>query len=712
MNYLAHRSEDGTREQTIYAHLTGTATLSEKFAAVFNAGEMGRFCGLAHDIGKYSNAFQQRILGSSVQVDHSTAGALEALAVRNVPAAFVVAGHHGGLPDMGNKTDTSQESTLFGKSKRKIGVEVEDYSAYKDDISLPSVRMPDRFGENNQNAFFFTRMLYSCLVDADFLDTEQFMSDGKILRGSYETLAELQKKLSIHIAPWLDAKGELNRKRTEILLTMTKGSAQQSGIFSLTVPTGGGKTVTSMAFALSHALKNGLERVIYVIPYTSIIEQTQAVFERIFGAENVVAHYAAVHCQVQDDEPQSSKKMLSTENWDAPIILTTAVQFFESLYASRSSQCRKLHNIARSVVIFDEAQMLPVPYLRPCISAISQLVKNYMCTAVLCTATQPSLDKLFSEMLNGCTIRELCPKPQEMYTFFRRVTYEKAGMLSDEELSARLNAEKQVLCIVNSRKQVQKVFSLLDLDGSCHLSTMMCPAHRRSLLEVIRLRLKDGMPCRVVSTSLVEAGVDLDFPTVYRSMAGLDSIIQAGGRCNREGRRLLNESIVHVFDTEQRPPQMILQNIAAAREIMENFEDFAAPEAISAYFEFLFYRLKNQKALDNKNILPEIESGTMAFESIANRFKIIESAQFNIYVPWEDGAVLTQKLLDYGANRSIFRELAQYTVGVYPQHFTELVNVGAVQMVSENTGILLDMNLYSNQTGLAFHVDEGKGIFI
>lgn len=516
MDYLAHRSEDGQREQTLYEHLSKTAAYTEEFAAKFEAGDMGRFCGLAHDIGKYSQEFQRRIRGDPTRVDHSTAGASVALGAKNFPAAFAIAGHHGGLPNMGCRaTDTAQDSTLFGKWKRRVGVELKDYSAYETEISLPTALPPAFLVSGCESNFFFTRMLYSCLVDADFLDTEHFMSDDRVKRGGYASLPTLYEKLSHDIAPWLSEQKDINQRRSTILRALIAGGAQSGGLFSLTVPTGGGKTISSMAFALRHALENGRERVIYVIPYTSIIEQTQAVFEGIFGAENVVAHYSTVCYQAPADEPQTDKRLLSTENWDAPIILTTAVQFFESLYASKSSHCRKLHNIARSVIIFDEAQMLPVNYLRPCISAIAQLIKNYACTAVLCTATQPSLGKLFSELLPGYNVRELCPEPDEMYDFFRRVTYEKSGLLSDDDLAAQLNSQKQALCIVNSRRQAQSLFSLLLPEGSYHLSTMMCPAHRRSLLQEIRLRLKNGEPCRVVFTSLVEAGIAI-YGTVLR----------------------------------------------------------------------------------------------------------------------------------------------------------------------------------------------------
>lgn len=713
MDYIAHRVPETGREQSILDHLTGTAERASRYAAAFGAAELGHTCGMLHDIGKYSEKFQRRIRGSSEKTDHSTAGALEAMNLLNVPVAFCVAGHHGGLPDGGNKrAATSTDTTFFGKMKRTIGNDIEDYSAYKTEVLIHNAQWPTDLLPDNQSAFFFTRMLYSCLVDADYLNTEEFISGEKVERGGGECLAVLFDKLTLYISPWWDAKTELNIKRCEILRALIDGSETKSGLFTITVPTGGGKTVSSMAFALKHALKNGLKRVIYVIPYTSIIEQTQAEFEKIFGAENVVAHYANIDYSTDENGGITDKRYLAAENWDAPIILTTTVQFFESLYANRSSRCRKLHNIVNSVIIFDEAQMLPVPYLKPCVSAISQLVKHYGCSAVLCTATQPALNRLFKDTLSEYEPQELCPDVPAMYAIFRRVCYKKAGRLTDTELAERLNKEKQVLCIVNNRKQAQAIFTLLDGEGNYHLSTTMYPAHRRQVLAEIRRRLLDGNPCRVVSTSLVEAGVDVDFPTVYRAFAGLDSMIQAGGRCNREGKGRLEESVVWLFETEQKAPQIMRQNISAAERVMRNYDDISAPEAVKAYFEFLLYTLKPESELDKKEIQSEINSGVMPFATVSERLHIIENTEFTIYIPLEDAGALVENLRKIGVSRNLMRKLGQYAVGVYPNHFKELVELGAAVKVTENAAVLLDMKLYNQKTGLSFGVNEGQGLIV
>ena len=711
MIYIAHK--DGEREQTVLEHLTGTAKLSAAFADVFGASEEGFRCGLLHDVGKYSEAFQRRIRGDAEKPDHATAGALEAAKRKDTAAAFCIAGHHGGLPNLGNrKADTAQSPTLFGKLKRKPGEDIGDYSSFRLELpELPNARAPQELAESELDRYFYIKMLYSCLVDADFLDTEAFMSGDTARRGGYDGLDICWDKLRNYIAPWWKAESELNELRCSILRALINSGAAEKGLFSLTVPTGGGKTIGSMAFALEHAKAHGMKRIIYVIPYTSIIEQTQTVFEQVFGTGSVVAHYANADYGNDTDAQLKSRQYLSAENWDAPVILTTAVQFFESLYAAKSSRCRKLHNIAGSVIILDEAQMLPVPYLTACTASIAQLVKNYGCSAVLCTATQPALSPLFEKLLPGRPIRELCPRTLSESKVFRRVVFKRDGRLSDAELAARLNNENQALCIVNSRKQAQKIFALLDGEGAFLLSTMMYPENRRAKLREIRDRLKSGLPCRVVSTSLIEAGVDADFPTVHRAVAGLDSILQAAGRCNREGKRPAGESIVHIFETEQSPPEALRQNVAAAMRTLERAERVDSAEAIHDYFDFLLYRLKDEAALDSRRIIGSIESGAMAFRDIGERFRIIDGCECTVYIPLGAGRALTDELARGKPTIAQLRKLGRYSVGVYENHFRQLVRIGAVQQMGENFGVLRDTSLYSDKTGLSFGIDEGKGRF-
>ncbi len=712
MEHIAHRGENDERTQSVIDHLKGTAELGGRFASPFGAQAEGERCGMLHDIGKYSGAFQRRINGASEKVDHSTAGAAEAAALGDAAAAFCAAGHHGGLPNGGNKRDTAQDPTLWGRLKKAGEHKIEDYSAFKGEVEIPAANIPE-YVKTREKEFFFTRMLYSCLVDADYLDTESFMRGGKVLRGAFPPLAEYEQKLDAKIAPWLHSpRGELGEKRSAILRAALDAAGAAPGLFSFTAPTGSGKTCASMAFALKHARENGLRRVIYVIPYCSIIEQTQGVFEDTFGGGSIVAHYSEVSYDTGEKRPdeQRDKRYLAAENWDAPVILTTTVQFFESLFSNKPSGCRKLHNIAESVIIFDEAQMLPAPFLRPCVSAISELLENYGCSAVLCTATQPALDRLFADCPAGLAAREICPDRENLYRQSRRVRYERAGRLTDAELAGRLAGQNQALCIVNRRDQAQKLFALLPDEGSFHLSTAMYPAHRREMLDEIRERLRAGLPCRVVSTSLVEAGVDVDFPVAYRSLAGLDSIIQAGGRCNREGIPGIVNGTVYIFESDRPAPKMLAQNISAARAVLDGFDDPASPEAVEAYFNELFYLAKGMDALDAAGILKLCANETMPFADVARLFRIIDNSQYTLYIPCRESEPLLAELARSGPSRELMRKLGRFSVGVYPKHYLDLLQCGAAHGIAENAAVLDDVRQYSRDTGLALTMEEGAGM--
>lgn len=710
---LAHVSEDGMRNQSILSHLEGTAVIAERFAKSFGGQEQARTAGLLHDIGKYSDGFQKRLKGGK-KVDHSTAGAKVAMAQKQPEVAFAIAGHHSGLPDGGSKTDTMDSPTLCGRLKKPV----EDCDLWKSEVNLPSSVTRPPIAQDGFSVSFYTRMLYSCLVDADFLDTEAFMQ-GKARKGNYASMGQMLERLKEYISPWWAAETVLNQKRCEILRQcFERGKKESEGLFTLTVPTGGGKTVSSLAFALSHAVAVGKERVIYVIPYTSIIDQTAEVFRKVVGEENVIEHHSGADFSVPEGEadPTLYRKALATENWDAPLIVTTSVQFFESLYANRPSRCRKLHNLANSVIIFDEAQTLPVPYLRPCVAAIAQLVQFYHSTAVLCTATQPVLQPLFDELASGLVSREICPDTENLYQFFRRTTLISAGIKTEKELLSQLGSVPQGLCVVNRRATAQELYQGLEEEGRFCLTTLLCPADRKRLLEEIRQRLTDGMPCRVVSTSLIEAGVDVDFPAVWREEAGLDSILQTAGRCNREGKRATEDSKVTIFSLEsQTVPAMIQQNVDATRSVFSRFDDPAEPAAIESYFQF-FLTLKGNAALDSQNVLEAFHHGMQGvlfpFSSVAEKFHLIENQTVTIYLPVGEGAELVNQLKLGYATRSLYHRLGQYSVNVYPDHLKNLLDAGAAEPVGDGNYILTDATLYDNLTGLSLDVETGKGMFV
>ena len=688
IKYLAHSGTDASPEgQPLKEHLNNVAELAAIFCEPFDAAEDGKQCGLYHDVGKYSEAFQRRIRGSTERVDHSSAGAVLLFENRNIPAAMSIAGHHSGLSDVGNRND--MDDSFMGRINRAKADGLEDYSVWEEE--LPREIQSGHFETSPLGNYFYTKMLFSALTDADWLDTEAYFRNEPYFPPS-EDLSGLKTTLDRYISPWWDAKTQINQRRCKILRAAIEHGRDEPGLFTLTVPTGGGKTIASMAFALHHAERYGLRRVIYVIPYCSILEQTRQVFESVFGKECITAHYSGAEYTYSEQTPDI--RAFSAENWEAPIILTTAVQFFESLYSAKPGKNRKLHNIAKSVIIFDEAQMLPVPFLRPCLAGISQLTERFGCSAVLCTATQPAVEPVLRELVPKLDIREICPEPEQMYQEFRRVSYQYDGDLSDEELADKLSVYPQVLCVVNSRKQAQKLYSQLSgTDGAFHLSTTMIPQDRKNALTTIRERLRRGQECRVISTSLIEAGVDVDFPVVYRALAGLDSIIQTGGRCNREGKRMRAESVVHIFQTGAQAPRMLEQNIAAAERTIRRYEEIDSVEAIHHYFQFLLYTLKDKKQLDEKEIVPSVEK--LMFATVSQRFHLIDGVDFTVYIPLRKGAILVSQLRENGPSRKLLRELDQYAVGMYRKRFEELCDSGVVERISETAGILLDLSLYS-----------------
>lgn len=709
---LAHGATDEHPEgQSIEAHLKGTGELAETFAAEFGAAANGKLCGLAHDIGKYSDEFQLRLRGGK-KVDHATAGAIECFKIKAAFEAVCVIGHHSGLPNVGHKdADTTESQTFFGRKLRAEQGGIPDYRKnWNGHIALPQ----DYFRPSGRGfaTAFYIRMLYSCLVDADYIDTETFMN-GDAGRGNYEPLSALCDKLTAYISKWNNPTREIDILRQKILNSCIEKASAPRGIFSLTVPTGGGKTVASMAFALNHAVANSMKRIIYVIPYTSIIEQNAKVFRDILGQENVVEHHSQVSYELSENADELEyRSALATENWDAPVIVTTAVQFFESLYANRSSKCRKLHNIANSVIIFDEAQMIPSNNLRPCVAAIAELVRAYNATAVLCTATQPAIDGMLLEYSKKESVVELCPDVDGMFEKFRRTSFEKEGRLATDELVSRLESQQQVLCIVNTRKFAQEVYEALPSEGRFHLSTLMCPVHRKQKLDEIRERLKSGKTCRVVSTSLIEAGVDVDLPRVFREMAGLDSILQAAGRCNREGKRSAESSIVTVFESENKVNKLIAVNRDAAEEAVRDWIQPNNIQTIECYFKAYRDLLRND---DKSEIMKAIKEGIsgcqLPFKQIAERFRLIDENTFTVYISVGEGKELISRLREGERSRELYRKAGMYSVSIYENRFNALINAGAAEPFGDDAAILTDLSLYSDEKGLATDVRDGSALF-
>ncbi len=712
--YLAHRTEDG-REQTIEEHLTSVAELCGNFANEFGCSDQGYLIGLAHDIGKCSSEFQERLRGGRI-VDHATAGAYECAKVTDyLPwGACCISGHHSGLPEVGNaRLDQAGDPTLCGRLKKVNSHLIPEYEV---PVQLQAVIPPKGYGNSAVDDSFIIRMLYSSLVDADYLDTERFMNDGICEGDRGDSLSVLQQRLDDYIKPWFPPKSEINTSRCDVLQTcIREGQQLKRGIYTLTVPTGGGKTIASVAFAINHAISSGLKRIIYVVPYTSIIEQTADVFRRVFGEKNVLEHHSNALYEINDEADSSGYSLLkATENWNLPIVITTAVQFFESLYSNRSSKCRKLHNIANSVVVFDEAQMIPIENLRPCVAAIAMLVKHFSATAVLCTATQPFLNDLLLSYHPTSDVKELNPKVEEMFRSLQRVTIQDLGRTEKNRLIERLTNVHQVLCIVNSRKSARELFLSLPEEGRFHLSTLMFPSHRREVLGAIKKRLREGKVCRVISTSLIEAGVDIDFPTVFREISGLDSILQAAGRCNREEKRFREESIVYIFDGISKAPRLLKINIGATREVINNKYELTSPAAIQAYFKSL--RAFSDNKLDQYEIIDILEDGlhgcSLPLKTVAERFRLISENTKTVYVCNENSEDLIDRFRRGERSRDLFRRLGQFGVAIYEKHYLELNDKGKIEIIDEDSAILLDGSVYDSDTGIVLIGQSENGIFV
>ncbi len=718
--YYAHSTgaPDKHDWQLLRIHLQNVADIASKFADRFGAGDLAYAGGMLHDIGKYSPEFQRRLEGASIRVDHSTAGAREARAL--YPKQFsrileyIVTGHHGGLLNYG-----SDESGLEERMGNRF---LPDYSAYRDEIQIPDLTgfRPGIRPVQNRIGFMvalYSRMLYSCLVDADSLDTEAFTDPGSSsIRGQYESFETLSRRFDEYMASLLSGAEEtpINRRRREIYERCREIAPFPPQMFTLTVPTGGGKTLSSMAFALDHLKHHNLERIFYVIPYTSIIEQNAATFRKIFGSRNVLEHHSNFDPKTlsDDDDGASVKRLLeiSAENWDMPITVTTNIQFFESLFSNKRSRCQKIHNLARSVIILDEAQMLPTDFLRPCLQVLSELVQNYGSTVVICTATQPKLGNLLDESIRPV---EIMDSPAELYEAFRRVHVNDLGSLSDEELVTGLQKHHRVLCIVNTRAHARHLHTALSEYGRWyHLSARMCPVHRRKQLREIKNLLKAGEGCRVISTQLIEAGVDIDFPVVYRVIAGIDSIAQAAGRCNREGKAERGE--VYVFrSTEGHGQATSWQHLTAevGRMVLDAHDDPLSLPAVESYFQKL-YSYKGDEGLDQKGILQSFEKRArelaFPFEEVGWMFSIIEQGTKDLIVPYgEDGRALLGELRASESPWKYARYLQGYTVAIYPNEFRELERADKIDLFGDKFYVLNDMDQYSEETGLINRKDIG-----
>lgn len=727
-------------------HIRSVSTLASAFAGAFGNADWGSLAGLWHDLGKYKPQFQEYIRKSSGfecdesdeggpgRIDHSIVGALHAVKTfgEGSPVArvlaYLIAGHHAGLPDWFNEKGVG--GCVAGRLNEIHHLEHALKGNPPTEIlsAAPPSTQPKVL--NPEDIHLWIRMLYSCLVDADFLDTENYMelSRNEERKRNIPKLPELKLQFDAYMKELVSRAQDtpVNRVRNRVLAECRAGAAQNPGLFSLTVPTGGGKTLASMAFALDHAIGYGKTRIIVVIPYTSIIEQTAEQYRKVFGEEAVLEHHSNL-----DPDRETLHSKLASENWDAPIIITTNVQFFESLFSARTSSCRKLHRIVNSVVILDEAQILPTGYLQPVVSVLNSLSCCFGTTIVLCTATQPVLTGSIGSgeaILNGFpagSVRELMSEPKRLSEDLVRVTVSihprRETPVTWEDLAKEISVQERVLCIVNSRKDCRDLFNLLP-EGTVHLSALMCGEHRSDVIADIKEFLGRGLPVRVVSTQLVEAGVDIDFPVVYRALAGLDSIAQAAGRCNREGklneRGALGRTIVFV-PPRTAPPGILRKGADAGMEMIRCYPEAVErldPDAYSKYFRLFYSKVSS---FDVKNIMELLAGGDavqkmkIQFRTAARDFRMIDdSGQSTIIVWYEtagkngreriDSESLISELENGGPRRALLRKLQRFTVTIPTRVLAELYREGWVRQIEglDNVWVQSFKRLYDPVFGL------------
>ncbi|MGV8168325.1 MAG: CRISPR-associated helicase Cas3' [Alkaliphilus sp.] len=735
MKYIAHTKDgknyiDDNCSQSLKDHLNNVSKYTEKYAESFNAGEVGAVIGLIHDLGKYQSNFQKRIRGGRLKVDHATLGAKILIDMHGEIGrlyGMVVSAHHTGLKDSGNGSNMGDNSY----SSRLNNYKGQDID-YGNEVSIPSNfkhKQVDCDGKSSGFAMAtYLKMLFSALVDADWTDTEEYIK-GISRSGLQYTMNKLNNRLKKE-RPINDG-SFLNNIRAEILMSCQKAAQSEQGLFTLTVPTGGGKTLSSLSFALEHAIKHDLKRIIYVIPYTSIIEQNADVISKSLGREYVLEHHSNVEVKLKGEEgnelggEEQEKHLLegqeeqrrlkwASENWDIPIVMTTNVQFFESFFSNKPSKTRKLHNISESVIIFDEAQMLPRELLSPSMYAISELVKNYRVTAVLCSATQPAISKYKYDSLN---ITEIINNPPEIFEKLKRVNYKIIGKKNDQEILELLLTNQKVLCVVNSRRHAHALY-LLAKDqlnvGVYHLSTLMHAVHRREVLKNIKADLDSNKNIVVISTSLIEAGVDIDFPIVMRSIAGMDSIIQAGGRSNREGK--LKAGTVMIFEPTSdagKIPKAIQSFVSITKEVISVLQEKAFEiEGIKMYFETLYHGSSVNDVLDTKNILDEFElkgnSVKLNFETVAKKYKIIEENTHPIIIDNDGSNGLIKEIRKGIFEKDTVRKLQQYSVSIYHNEYIKLLNDNAIEILRSGYEILNNRKYYNNEFGLDIFTEENK----
>lgn len=719
---IAHRNELTQELQSVAEHSLATAEMASGFS-VEPLKDFIYDIGLLHDIGKYQQSFQNRINGKQQKrVEHAVCGALDFPELLRSPfsimAQYCIAGHHTGLPDGGTRSDDNGDATLCGRLSKPE--RFDDYSDYKKELvprplnDKEILRVFEDVKNNREELVeryaFITRYCFSCLTDADSLDTAGFCTGRQDVELQSD-FSECLKKLDSRLAQF-DCETELQKARSRVQKQVFDNTDLPADIYLMNMPTGSGKTLCSMKFALERALKSGKRRIIYVIPYNSIIDQTVAVFEELFGASAQILRHQSSYCYDDNDYDEDYRTLLKnvTENWNAQIIVTTSVQFFESVYKNKRNRLRKFHHMANSVIVFDEVHMMPVEYLQPCLRAVSQITRLLNTEAVFLTATMPDFEQLVRTYSLPATVINNLVEDRTDFASFKKGEFIVLGQVSEEALLSDVQERPSSLIVVNRRKTASRLYHSAT-GRKYHLSTYMSAFDRQQTIERIKEALcalyadypdltdvPEDRRITVISTSLIEAGVDLDFHTVYRELSGLDSILQAGGRCNREGKR--SGAQIKIFELDSVSQEA---KVAITKRLLEEYEDITGAECIREYYQqlFSFY----DEAIRRNTIAANCTSAdNLPFATYARQFRMIDSNAVAVAVAGdEQSRAMMEQLRSDGYTD--FRKLQKYTFTVYEQELEDLLRQGAVK---EYGGVfcLTNPDYYSRETGVCFRAAD------
>lgn len=696
MEFYAHTTNEKGEWHLLADHLNCVANLTKSFASKYYEGQVAQLAelmGLLHDLGKVNPGFQEYLRAvekgkKHAKVPHSPWGCLfiyiiqSDLTMRKL-LGMPVAGHHSGLDEPGN---LSVKLTKYIQDKEMINLMISFFNKIMKDRMISTVKL------QNMNALqveLLVRMLFSAMIDADRLDTENHMNPDKanlrLNKTKLKQLAEIfQDKQNEFMKNNLTEKPtNVNLIRKQIYEKCLAQALNKPGLFRLTVPTGGGKTRSALAFALEHAVSNDQQRIIFALPYTSIIDQTAQTYREIFGDYEVLEHHSQL--QVKDDEDQNKEFLglrLAEENWDMPVIVTTTVQLLESLFSDNPSKCRKLHNLSQSIIIFDEAQTLPIELLKPTFQVLRDLIENYGSTVVLSTATQPALQGNFLQEFSEMVIKEIVPDYQSNFKELIRVRYSrKQEPLSIDELAIEISKYSQVLVIMNTRKQALNLVKALKCEGCMHLSTLLCGKHRREILDEVKKRLKQGLPIRLISTQVVEAGVDLDFPVVYRILGPLDRIAQAAGRCNREGNLDYGKVTIFELTEEQSPQGSYKAGLETAKLILAEND---SPDILNnpSIFEEYFSRLYNKMGNNLDKYEVQKSRNKLNYPNTAEKYRLINDNTVTVVVKYDDYKQQLNQWLSF-PGRDTWRTLQPYLVNVYELESRTLISDGLITKLTD-----------------------------